>query len=123
MQAIVVLTYLGGLCAAPKGPGTSWFMLILILVRALLFAPFLFLRPACREAGETLTELPKEIWQGYTVSVALTFVGGVVLQGAPIVNLLPEYIPWSALSDDPAVSALGHDLFIGVAGLMLWNMP
>jgi len=119
LQCAVALTYLGVVAAAPYSVATRYFFPVLFATRILLFAPYQALGPVRREYHSEQVQLGQSgsLMKEYSWFFALVLVGGVLTQLAQTARTSSLACTLAALNCNPAVSALGYDVFIGMASL------
>ncbi|OCT53539.1 hypothetical protein CLCR_10447 [Cladophialophora carrionii] len=129
MQVLLVCTYFAVLATAPITVGSDWFIWVLLATRALLFAPFLVLRPRIARPGASIqhqyvsssaNHIPRHQakWALAVISgyMALQLAQGILALPSSITAVLP------VLHDNPAVSTLGYDLLIGISSLSISSL-
>lgn len=119
LQCAVALTYLGVVAAAPYSVATRYFFPVLFATRILLFAPYQALGPVRRESRSEQVHPGRlgSLMKGYSWFFALVLVGGVLTQLAQTGRTNSLACTLAALNCNPAVSALGYDVLIGMASI------
>jgi hypothetical protein len=119
LQCAVALTYLGVVAAAPYSVATRYFFPVLFATRILLFAPYQAVGPVQQKSrsGQVHPGRPGSLTKEYGWFFALVLVGGVLMQLAQTARTSRFAGILAALNCNPAVSALGYDVLIGLASV------
>lgn len=81
------------------------------------------LRPSMGQASWKISDpqAPK-ILHGYRRAFITQSLLIVVLQALQLRQLPGKGVPWAALDDNSAISAIGYDLFMAMGGLVIFCM-
>ena len=121
-QLAPLLTYMVCLIAAPHCVGTSWFFPVLFLTRLLLFSRLIDLRPSAKPelSGDSASMTPAfPLFEDYKWTTVYFCLGAWVLSVIHLTQAMPFLEALAAINFNPAVSALGYDLLIGLASLVI----
>jgi hypothetical protein len=119
LQCAVALTYLGVVAAAPYSVATRYFFPVLFATRILLFAPYQALSLVQQESRSEQVHPGRtgSLMKEYGWFFAPVLVGGVLMQLAQTARTSRFAGILAALNCNPAVSALGYDILIGLASI------
>ncbi|KAK5436479.1 hypothetical protein LTR34_002110 [Exophiala xenobiotica] len=119
LQCAVALTYLGVVAAAPYSVATRYFFPVLFATRILLFAPYQALGPVQHKSPSEQVHPRRmgSLMKEYGRFFAPALVGGVLMQLAQTARTSSFASTLAALNCNPAVSALGYDVLIGLASV------
>ena len=121
-QLAPLLAYMMCLIAAPHCVGTSCFFPVLFLTRFLLFSRMIELRPSAKSdsSRDPVSVTPAfPLFEDYKWSIVYFCLGAWVLSVIHLTQAMPFLEALAAVNFNPAVSALGYDLLIGLASLVI----
>ena len=119
MQAVPTLIYYGALSSIPHTVGKPSFVPIVVLLRTLLFCPFLF-RTSIFQSFLGSRAVPlRDVHQSYPMTYRAAFVCSGVLVVRQTISATQENSVrevFGAVNNNPAVSALGYDFILHLIG-------
>ena len=121
-QLAPLLAYMVCLIAMPYCVGTSWFFPVLFLTRFLLFSRMIELRPGVKpESSEKSASVTPAfpLFEDYKWTIVYFCLGAWVLSVVHLTQAMPFQGALAAVNFNSAVSALGYDLLVGLASLVI----
>ncbi|KAL8693201.1 MAG: hypothetical protein Q9224_003797 [Gallowayella concinna] len=122
IQCLPVAAYYLLLSKAPSSIGKPSFISVVVLLRMLLLAPFIFRSAIFQASGFTTMSL-QNAQSGYSTSYVLAlFCSGVLFVQQTIWALRENKVTeiLAAVNSDSAVSALGYDFIVYVVSYSAW---